>query len=73
MGLSILVAFGPLLAVAETACYWMIAEGVCYITGAVFYSFRRIRYAHSIFHFFVLAGSACHMVAVWHVLSLGVS
>ena len=67
MGLSVLVAFKPLYAIAEGTCYWMIAEGVCYITGAVFYSFRQ-RYMHSVFHFFVLAGSACHMVAVWLIL-----
>ena len=54
-------------AIAAGTCYWMIAEGVCYITGAVFYSFRQ-RYMHSVFHFFVLAGSACHMVAVWLIL-----
>lgn len=70
MGLSVLVAFKPLFAVAEGTCYWMIAEGVCYITGAVFYSFRHIRYTHSIFHFFVLGGSACHLMAVWLMLQL---
>lgn len=68
MGLSIIVAFRPLFFLAETACYWIIAEGVCYITGAVFYSFRHVRYTHSIFHFFVLAGSVCHIMAVWKVL-----
>lgn len=68
MGLSVMVAFKPLYAVAEGTFYWMIAEGVCYITGAVFYSFRHIRYTHSIFHFFVLGGSVCHMVAVWLIL-----
>ena len=67
MGLSVLVAFKPLYAIAAGTCYWMIAEGVCYITGAVFYSFRQ-RYMHSVFHFFVLAGSACHIVAVWLIL-----
>ena len=68
MGLSVLVAFKPLFEVAEISCYWIIAEGVCYITGALFYSFRQIRYTHSIFHFFVLAGSVCHIIAVWKIL-----
>ena len=67
MGLSVLVAFKPLYAVAAGTCYWMIGEGICYITGAVFYSFRQ-RYMHSVFHFFVLGGSACHMMAVWLIL-----
>ena len=42
--------------------------GVSYITGAVFYSFHKKRYMHSVFHFFVLAGSLCHIIAVWDVL-----
>ena len=69
MGLSILVAFKPLMdSVSEAAIIWLIAEGVCYITGALFYTFHRKKYMHSIFHFFVLAGSICHIVAVWDVL-----
>ena len=69
MGLSVLVAFKPLIHNVSTAAVaWIIAEGVCYITGAVFYSFNRRRYMHSVFHFFVLAGSICHIVAVWDML-----
>ena len=69
MGLSILVAFKPLMdSVSEAAVIWLIAEGVSYITGEVFYSFNKKKYMHSVFHFFVLAGSVCHIVAVWDVL-----
>ena len=69
MGLSVLVAFKPLVDTVSTAAFiWIVAEGVSYITGAVFYSFPRRRYMHSIFHFFVLAGSICHIIAVWDVL-----
>ncbi len=70
MGLSVLVAFKPLMeCVSPAAVGWLIAEGVMYITGAVFYAVgpRRL-YAHSIFHFFVLAGSLCHIICVWDVL-----
>ena len=69
MGLSILVAFKPLINnVSEAAVIWIIAEGVSYITGAVFYSLNKRKYMHSVFHFFVLAGSVCHIIAVWDVL-----
>lgn len=69
MGLSVLIAFKPLIdSVSTAAVVWIIAEGVMYITGALFYSLNRRRYMHSIFHFFVLAGSICHIVAVWDVL-----
>ena len=70
MGLSILVAFKPLInTVSAAAMTWIIAEGVAYITGAVFYSLNKRRYMHSVFHFFVLAGSVCHICAVWDVLT----
>ena len=69
MGLSVLVAFKPLLdAVSTAAVVWLIAEGVAYITGAVFYTFHKKKYMHSVFHFFVLIGSICHIIAVWDVL-----
>ena len=69
MGLSVLVAFKPLIdSVSTAAVSWIIAEGVCYITGAVFYSLNKTKYMHSVFHFFVLAGSICHIIAVWDVL-----
>ena len=69
MGLSVLVAFKPLIdTVSAAAVAWIVAEGVCYITGALFYSLNKRRYMHSVFHFFVLAGSVCHIVAVWDVL-----
>jgi hemolysin III len=69
MGLSVLVAFKPLMdSVSTAAVIWLIAEGVAYITGAVFYTFHKKRYMHSVFHFFVLLGSICHIIAVWDVL-----
>ena len=69
MGLSVLVAFKPLVDSVSTAAFiWIVAEGVCYITGAVFYSLNKRKYMHSVFHFFVLAGSLCHIIAVWDVL-----
>ena len=69
MGLSVLVAFKPLIdSVSTAAVIWIIAEGVCYITGALFYSLHKKPFMHSVFHFFVLAGSLCHIIAVWDVL-----
>ena len=69
MGLSVLVAFKPLVNTVSTAAFvWIVAEGVSYITGAVFYSLNKTKYMHSVFHFFVLAGSICHIIAVWDVL-----
>ena len=55
-------------AVSPATVVWIIAEGVCYITGALFYTLRKRRYMHTVFHFFVLAGSVCHLIAVWDIL-----
>lgn len=69
MGLVVLVAFKPLIdAVSTEAVWWIVGEGICYITGALFYSLNKRRYMHSVFHFFVLAGSVCHILAVWDIL-----
>lgn len=69
MGLSVLVAFKPLVNSVSTGAFvWIIAEGVSYITGAVFYSINKRRYMHTVFHFFVLLGSICHIIAVWDIL-----
>ena len=65
MGLSILVAFKPLantVSYQKIAC--IIAEGVCYILGAVIYALFKRTFTHTLFHFCVLAGSACHIAAV---------
>ena len=43
---------------------WLVAGGACYTLGAlVFLLDERVRYAHFVFHLFVLAGSACHFFA----------
>lgn len=69
MGMSVLVAFKPLLdCVDTTAVVWIVAEGVSYVTGAVFYSINKRRFMHTVFHFFVLLGSVCHIIAVWDIL-----
>lgn len=69
MGLSILVAIKTLYdCVGLVVVLWIIGEGVSYITGAVFYSFKDRKYMHSVFHFFVLGGSVCHIIALWYIL-----
>lgn len=69
MGLSVLLAMKPVIDALSTAAFlWVVAEGVCYITGAVFYSINKKKYMHTVFHFFVLAGSICHIIAVWDIL-----
>jgi len=43
---------------------WLLAGGVAYTGGVAFFAADRIRYGHLIWHLFVIAGTACHYVAV---------
>lgn len=43
---------------------WLLAGGIAYTLGAVFYLNKRLRYSHAVWHMFVLAGSVLHFVAV---------
>ena len=71
MGLTIFIAFKPFYdCVGMKVIGWVIAEGCCYITGAVLYSIHKVRYMHSIFHLFVMLGDIFHMVAVWKILQI---
>ena len=73
MGLSVLVAFKPLIETVETwAVVMIIMEGFFYITGAIFYSFNKTKYMHTVFHFCVLAGSIFHIIAVWDILIVNI-
>jgi hemolysin III len=43
---------------------WLVAGGLSYTVGAVaFLLDNRVRYAHFVFHLFVLGGSVCHFFA----------
>lgn len=71
MGLSILIAFKPFYeSVGAKVVMLVVLEGVSYIVGAVLYSFKKIRYMHSVFHIFVLLGDVFHMMAVWKILQI---
>ena len=49
---------------------WLVAGGVAYTLGAaVFLLDNRVRYAHAVWHLFVLAGSVCHFfAALWYAI-----
>jgi len=65
MGWLILVAIKPLwLRVPSWGLFWLFAGGVAYTVGVVFYAAKRVRYSHFVWHLFVIAGTACHFIAV---------
>ncbi len=65
MGWAIVVAIKQLLAaVAPSGLILLLAGGLAYTCGVVFYVWRKLPYHHAIWHLFVLAGSAFHYFAV---------
>ena len=66
MGWCIVVASKTLVAsLAHGGLILLLAGGVLYTLGILFYSLKKIRYMHSIWHLFVLAGSILHYFSVY--------
>jgi hemolysin III len=70
LGWLILIAISPLVDTLPTGgLLWLLAGGISYTMGALFFLLQRIPFNHAIFHLFVLAGSVCHFVSVfWYIL-----
>lgn len=65
LGWLILVAIKPMLrSVATNGLLLLLAGGLCYSVGVIFYVRKNLTYHHAIWHLFVLAGSALHFFAV---------
>ena len=61
-----LIFIRPLaLAIPLSALLCLIAGGIAYTAGTLFFANERQRYAHFIWHLFVLAGTSCHFAAVF--------
>jgi hemolysin III len=46
------------------AIAWLVAGGVSYTIGTIFFGLPRVKFSHAVWHLFVLAGSILHYVAV---------
>lgn len=65
MGWMVAFAFKPMIDnIPEGGLSWLLAGGICYSLGVVFYLWKKIPYHHAIWHLFVLGGSICHFFAV---------
>ncbi len=67
MGWLVLIAVVPLVRNVEpTGVALLVAGGLAYSAGCVFYLLdNRVRYAHAVWHVFVVAGSVFHYFAVF--------
>jgi len=66
MGWLAVACIGPLVdALGRAGFAWLVAGGLLYTAGIAFYATdHKLRHGHGIWHLFVLAGSACHYLAV---------
>jgi hemolysin III len=64
MGWLIVLAIRPLFLELPTAgLVWLVAGGLAYTLGVIFFIWHRLPYNHAIWHLFVLTGSVCHVLA----------
>jgi hemolysin III len=75
LGWIILIAIKPLLIFLDPAgIRLLVAGGMAYTGGVIFYGWKRLPYNHAIWHLFVLAGSCFHFFAVlFYVIPRSVS
>ncbi len=68
MGWLAVVAIQPITAVMPfSGLLWLLAGGLLYTGGLAFYAWEQQRHSHTVWHLFVLGGSACHFFAVlWY-------
>jgi hemolysin III len=68
MGWLAIIATRPiLLLVPLPGILWIVAGGLAYTSGLLFFGMHRVRFNHFIWHLFVMAGTLCHFFAVlWY-------
>jgi hemolysin III len=65
VGWVVVVAAQSLIASVPVGGLWLLlAGGLSYLCGAIFYHWYRLRYHNVVWHTFVLGGSTCHVLAV---------
>lgn len=69
MGWIVIFAIKPLyLSLNTESIAFLVAGGLFYTLGTVFYTSKKIKYSHAIWHLFVLAGSICHFFTILLIL-----
>lgn len=65
MGWMVVFVWGPLQAAMPAGgLHLLVAGGILYTLGSVFYVWRAFRYHHAVWHLFVVAGSVLHFFAI---------
>ena len=72
MGWLVVFATKPLgEAITRTGMIWLLGGGVLYSIGVIFFALsKKVRYAHPIWHVFVIFASTAHFIAVYGYVAL---
>ncbi len=62
--LSMFMIYELWLNLDRTGFWLLLAGGLCFTLGAVFYAAKQYAYTHAIWHVFVVAGAACHCISI---------
>ena len=66
LGWSVVWFIPQLWALLPAAGFWLLlAGGLCYSIGCIFYVLKNIPYMHSVFHLWILAGSVCQFLSIF--------
>lgn len=66
MGWLALFYIYPLYNALTSAGFWLlVAGGLCYTLGVLFYIAKKRQFTHAIWHMFVVAGCVCHFCAIY--------
>lgn len=69
MGWLVIFAIKPLyLALNTQSIVFLVLGGLLYTIGTIFYSSKKLKYNHAIWHLFVLGGSVCHFFTIFYIL-----
>ena len=69
MGWLIILDFNTVLTLIEfKGIFLLIVGGLLYSIGTIFYSLQKLKYAHTIWHVFVLGGSVSHYFLVLYYI-----
>lgn len=69
MGWMIVFSWNELVAkISPISLGFLIAGGILYSLGTIFYMWKVCKFNHMIWHIFVILGSIAHYIAVWFLL-----
>lgn len=58
MGWTLIIAIRPMIrTLPMPLLLWMLAGGLCYTVGVIFYAMRKMPFSHTVWHLFVMGGS----------------